>query len=88
MASSSALRMSEKIARDEITQRLTFGNRLTKVHSPFLLQLQIAGEYFRDIFADQQLVQFLKVGQALEKQNAVDQPVGMLHLVNRLVIFV
>ena len=38
------------------------------------------------IFADQQLVQFLQIGQSFQKQNAYDQLVGVLHLVDRFLM--
>jgi hypothetical protein len=52
------------------------------------LELEVAFESFRRAFAHQELVQVLQVGQAVEEQDALDQLVGVLHLVDRLVVLV
>ena len=53
-----------------------------------LLEPQVAFEDFLNILADQQLVEVLQVRQAIEEEDALDQPVGMLHLVDRFIVFV
>ena len=50
-----------------------------------LLELEVALEDFLDVLADHQLAEVLQVRQALEEQDALDQLVGVLHLVDRLV---
>jgi hypothetical protein len=50
--------------------------------------LQIAAQALFDVLADQQLVQILQIWQALQEENAVDEPVSVLHLVDRLMVFV
>ena len=52
------------------------------------LELEVAFERFLRVLADQELVQVLQVGQAVEEQDALDQLVGVLHLVDRLVMLV
>ena len=52
------------------------------------LERQVALERFLHVLADAQLVQVLQVRQALEEEDARDQRVGMLHLVDRLVVLV
>ena len=52
------------------------------------LELEVAFERFLRALADEELVQVLQVGQALEEEDALDELVGMLHLVDRLVMLV
>src|SRR6201986_213553 len=47
------------------------------------LQREVAGNDLLNILADEQLAEVLQVGQAAQEQNALDQLVGMLHLVDR-----
>ena len=42
----------------------------------------------RDVFANTQLAEILQVRQALEEQDAFDDDVGVLHLVDRLAVLV
>src|SRR6476469_6685652 len=52
------------------------------------LELQIAFERFLDVLADHELVQVLQIRQTFEKQDALCQLLGMLHLVDRRVALV
>ena len=47
-----------------------------------MLELEVAVEHLAGVFTDQQLSQILQIGQAFEKEDALDQLVGMLHLVD------
>src|SRR4030095_6196823 len=53
-----------------------------------LLELEIQRQRFLHILPDQQLVQILEIRQSFEKQDALDQLVRRLHLVDRLVVLV
>src|SRR3546814_9687410 len=55
---------------------------------PFLFTTKVAFQDFPDIFTDIELAEVLQVRQAFEKQDARDQAIGVLHLVDRLVVFV
>ena len=52
------------------------------------LELEIALQRFLGVLADQELVEILQVGQAFEEEDALDQPVGVLHLVDRFLLLV
>src|SRR5689334_20272617 len=52
------------------------------------LLLEVGLQRFERIFPDQQLAQVLEVRQPLEKENALDQSVGVLHLVDRFFFLV
>jgi len=40
-----------------------------------------------DVLADEQLAQILQIRQPLEKKDALDQTVGVLHLVDGFLVF-
>ena len=50
------------------------------------LELEVAVEDFAHVLADHELAQALQVRQPLEEQDAFDELVRMLHLVDRLVV--
>ena len=51
--------------------------------SASMLQLEIGLEDLLDILADAQPAEHLEIGQAVEEQDALGEPVRMLHLVDR-----
>jgi hypothetical protein len=51
-------------------------------------QSQITLEDFLHVLADVDLPQILQIGQSLQKKDAFDQQIGMLHLIDGLVILV
>ena len=65
---------------DVVFHRFAVRDGGTKINQRLVLELEVALEHFLDVLANQQLVEFLKIGQAFEKQDSLDQPVGMLHL--------
>jgi len=69
-------------------QKRKLGNSGLEVRHRLLFQAQVAGHHFAGFFADQELAELLKIGQAIEKQDALDELVGMLHFVNRFLVFV
>ncbi|MOA40083.1 hypothetical protein D3C78_1619170 [compost metagenome] len=52
-----------------------------------LFQAQVAGQGFGHVFTDLQLAQVLQVGQAVEREDAVHEPVCMLHLTDGFGVF-
>ena len=77
----------EDFAGDVIAHLLAIGDGLLVEGMARIFELQVAFHAFDGRLADQQLVEILQVGQALEEEDALDQLVGMLHLVDRFVIF-
>ena len=49
--------------------------------------LQIAQQYLAHVLADEQLAQVLQIRQTLEKKNALDQAIGVPHLIDGFVVF-
>ena len=59
------------------------GDRARELAQRLQLQLEVGLEDLLDILADVQPAEHLEVGQAVEEQDALGEPVGMLHLVDR-----
>src|ERR1051326_8117314 len=78
----------EQLARDVILHRLAVGNRLLQRRARSHLELEVAFERFARAFADHQLAEILQVPQPLEEKDTFDQPVGVLHLVDRFLLLV
>ena len=53
-----------------------------------VLELKVAFQHLFGRFPNAQLPQILQIGNALEKQDALNQGIRMFHLINRLVVFV
>ncbi len=51
-------------------------------------EVEIALDALQHVLADAQLAQVLQVGQAFEKEDALDQTIGVLHLVDRFLVLV
>ena len=47
----------------------------------------VAFEHLCDVFTDAKLVDLLQVGQTLQKEDSFDQNVSLLHVPNRLLVF-
>src|SRR5690606_10336978 len=73
----------EDLAADEIAHALAMLDRVLEQRDRFHLQREIGLEDLLDRLADLELVDGLEVGKAFEKQDAVRQRVGVLHLVDR-----
>ena len=50
------------------------------------LELQVGVQALRHRLADAEAPEVLQVGQAVEEQDALDQPVGVLHLADRFLV--
>jgi membrane protease YdiL (CAAX protease family) len=74
----------EQRAAAVVADLLAVGDGFPQQRQAFHLQLQVALEHFLDGLADVELTEILQVGQTLEKQDALHQFVGMLHLVDGL----
>lgn len=64
--------------RDGLAQ---FGNRR-------LFQRQVAGQYLGHVFINPQTVKILQFREPVQEENALDQLVGVLHLIDRFRILV
>ena len=89
MCSSSDSRIDSNSSRgDEVPNRLAVPDGSLELDVCRHLELEIALETFLHTLADEQLAQVLQIGQTVEKQNALDEAIGMLHLVDRLILLV
>src|SRR5690606_30000167 len=77
----------EQVARHVVAHRLAMRDGVFHRGLRALLEPQVTGQDFRHVLADEQLVQVLQVGQAIQHQNTLDQAVGVLHFADRLFIF-
>ena len=49
------------------------------------LELEVGAQHLLDRLADPQAAEHLEIGQAVEEEDALGEPVGMLHLVDQFV---
>ena len=66
----------EQIAAHIVGHRLAIRDAVAQFRQRLVLQRQVALQHFLGVFADQQLAQVLQVGDAFEKQNALDDLVS------------
>lgn len=76
----------QQLAAAVVADLFAIGDGGAQVLQAHLFQAQVAFEHFLGVLADQQLAEVLQVGQAFEKQDALDQLVGMLHLVDGFIV--
>src|SRR5260364_10549 len=77
----------EKIARHKIAHRFAIRNGLLATGLRRLLKFYITAQNFGNVFANEQLVQILKIRQTIKHKNTLNQLVRMFHFANRLLIF-
>ena len=78
----------EQLARDIVAHGLAMGDRLAQHRHGRLLEAHVAVEDLAHVLADHQLVEILEIGQPAEKEDPIDQPIGMLHLVDQFLVLV
>ena len=76
----------QQLARDIVAHRLAIGDGLLQQAMRGDLDLQVAVQGFDGGLADVELAQVLQVRQALDRQDALDQAIGVLHLLDRLLV--
>jgi hypothetical protein len=76
----------EQFARDVVGHLFAIRDRLPQVRMRLHFQLQVAVQRFLHALADQQLAQVLQVGQPIQEQDALDELVGVLHLIDRFLV--
>src|SRR5436309_1283430 len=77
--------LAEQVPGHEISHPFAVGDCFAQLGHRQLFELQITLEYLLYGLADQQLVQF-ETRFAVQEQEALDQHVGMFHLVDRFVV--
>ncbi|MNT36678.1 hypothetical protein D3C72_1727790 [compost metagenome] len=77
----------QQVARDIVTHRFAVGNAFLDGGLGALFRAEVARQNLRHVFAHSQLGQVLQIGQAVQREDAVHQPVGMLHLADGFCIF-
>jgi hypothetical protein len=79
---------SQDFARHVVADAFAIGDRGLGVGVGAAFQAEVAGQALGHVFADDQLVQRLQVGQAFEEQHALDQVVGVVHFLDRFLVLV
>src|SRR6056297_984116 len=79
--------LAEQVAAHVIADRFAVGDGVLEIRQRDVLHLQVALEDLLDVLPDHQLAEILQIRQSLEEQDALDEPVGMLHLVDRFLVF-
>src|SRR5580704_4975303 len=69
-----------------VTRVPTRLNALVELRDGRRLEGKVVPQDLEDTLPDGQLAELLQVGQPVEKENALDQLVGVLHLVDRLLV--
>ena len=73
----------EQIARHIIARAVAMRRRLFVKRARGNLGLEIAIQDLLDVLADMQRIEHLHIGKAVQEDDAVDQLVGVLHLLDR-----
>src|SRR5690606_36888178 len=72
--------IGEQLTRDVIADLLTMRDSLAQDRYGVVLERQIGLQNLAGVLTDPQAPEVLEVGQTLEKQNAFDELIRMLHL--------
>ncbi len=80
--------LHEQLAADVIADRIGVGDRLTQGDGAFALEGEVALQDLGGVLANAQLAQRLEVRQSLKEQDAIGEHVGVLHLLDRFLVFV
>src|SRR6185295_14322802 len=75
----------EQFATDEIADILAMDDGAAQLLDRLALEVEVGAQDLLDRLADPKAAEHLEIGKALEEQDSVGQPVGMLHLVDRFV---
>ena len=76
----------QQIARNVIAHAFAMSNAVFHGDLRGRFKLQIAIECFQHVLANHQLAQVLQIGQGVEHEQPVHQPVGVLHLANGFLV--
>ncbi len=77
--------LGEQVAAGIVADALAVRDGALQLLDRFHLELEVGAEDFLDRLANAQAPEHLEIGETVEEQNSLGQPVGMLHLVDRLV---
>src|SRR6185312_10527682 len=78
----------EQVAADVVGDALAVRDRRAQVLGGSQFQVEVALDALQHVLADAQLAQVLQVRQAVEEQDALDQAIGVLHLLDRFLVLV
>ncbi len=78
--------VDQQVSRDIVLDLFTVTDGVLKVFSSGQLKRQVALQSFSDVLTDKDLVEILEIRQTFEKQDAVDQAIRMLHLIDRFLV--
>ena len=78
----------KQIPRNVVLVRLAISNTGPEIGNRIEFHVEIAAKNLRHILADAKFPQVLEIRQSLEEQNALDQLIGVLHLINRFPVLV
>src|SRR3546814_9334273 len=79
--------VGEQVAAHIVAHALAMGDSVLEQRDRLFLKREVGLQYFLDRFADAQPAEQLEVGKPAQKEDAVRQLVGMLHLVDRFLAF-
>src|SRR5438045_7559557 len=88
MCSSSPSRIAARRSRNIVLHRFAMRDRLLQHGARGALLLEVALERFESVFAEEELAEVLEVRQPFEEENPLDEAIGVLHLVERLLLLV
>ena len=79
--------LHEQFAGDVIGDALAMGNGGVEIWQRSHFQREVAGEDFGQALSDPELADILEIGQSAKEENTLDEPVGVLHLIDRFLMF-
>jgi hypothetical protein len=88
ITSSIAEDLGDEVARAEVANAFGMGDDVAVHGDRLMLGFEVGAEDFLDILADPQPAKLLEIGKALEEQDALGDPIGVLHLVDRFVALI
>src|SRR5690606_39252328 len=77
----------QQVARNVVAHGLAVGDAVLDGALRGGLEGEITAQQFGHVFAYQQLAQVLQIGQAVQEEDALHELVGVLHLADRLFVF-
>ena len=72
----------EQVLRDAVADALAVGRRLAVEIAGFVFRGEVGFEDFLDVLADAQGIEHLQVGKAVKEDDALDEAVGVVHLLD------
>src|SRR5438067_6258739 len=76
----------KEVPRNIVLHRFAMRDRLLQHGARGAFLLEVALERFEGVFAEEELAEVLEVRQPFEEENPLDEAIGVLHLVDRLLL--